>query len=30
MSKLLDHYLDRVLAYANRPEPEARAIRAEL
>ena len=30
MSKLLDHYLDRVLAYANRPEPEAQAIRAEL
>ena len=30
MSQILDRYLDRVLTYADRPEPEAACIRAEL
>ena len=30
MKSILDRYLDRVLAYANKPEPESEAIRQEL
>jgi hypothetical protein len=30
MKSILDHYLDRVLVYANKPESESEAIRKEL
>jgi hypothetical protein len=30
MTSILDRYLDRVLVYANQPEPKAEAIRKEL